>query len=309
MYADGVFEGGGVKGIGLVGAVSCLEDNGYKWMNLAGTSSGAIVAALLAAGYSGKELKSILDNVNYTSLLDKLLLNKIPIIGDIIGVFFEYGIYSGDKIENWISELLKRKGRTKFKDVSLYGKSRLKIIASDVTRKEMIIIPDELSRYGIDPMEFDIAKAVRMSISIPFYFKPVVLKTSKGKSYIVDGGVSSNFPVWIFDVEGKPRWPTFGLKLNEDYDTNNSNKKNDIITFASDIIDTMVNRREDYFVRDKDLMRIISIPTMNVQTREFNISKEKSKELYDSGYKSARKFLDSFSFETYVKKHGAISKI
>lgn len=308
MYADGVFEGGGVKGIGLIGAVSCLEDNGYKWMNLAGTSSGAIVAALLAAGYSGKELNNIIDSVDYSALLDKHILNRIPIIGDILCVLFQYGIYNGDKIEKWISELLKRKGRTKFKDVSLYGKSRLKIIASDVTRKEMIIIPDELSMYGIDPMEFDIAKAVRMSISIPFFFKPVILNSSKGKSYIVDGGVSSNFPVWIFDVDGKPRWPTFGIKLNKD-DINNSNKENDVITFASDIIDTMVNRREDYFVRDKDLMRIVSIPTMNVKTREFNISKEKSKMLYDSGYNSARKFLDSFSFETYVKMHGAISKI
>lgn len=307
MYADGVFEGGGVKGIGLVGAVCCLEDNGYKWMNLAGTSSGAIVAALLAAGYSGKELKGILDNIDYTALLDKKLLQRIPVIGDIMGIFFEYGIYSSDKIESWIRELLKKKGRTKFKNVSLYGKSRLKIIASDVTSKEMIIIPDELTRYGIDPMEFDIAKAVKMSISIPFYFKPVVLKTRNGKSYIVDGGVSSNFPVWIFDVEGKPRWPTFGIKLAND--NINNNKKNDVITFASDIIDTMVNRREDYFVRDKDLMRIISIPTMNVKTREFNISKEKSKELYASGYNSAKKFLDSFSFETYVKMHGEISKV
>jgi NTE family protein len=309
MYADGVFEGGGVKGIGLVGAVCCLEDNGYKWMNLAGTSSGAIVAALLAAGYTGKELKCILDSVDYAALLDKNLLQSIPIVGKALGILLEYGIYSGDEIEKWIRELLQKKGRTKFKDVSLYGRSRLRIIASDVTRKEMIIIPDELSRYGINPMEFDIAKAVRMSIGIPFYFKPVILKSDKGKSYIVDGGVSSIFPVWIFDVEGNPRWPTFGLKLEEENRIDSVTKKRDIITYASDIIDTMVNRREEYFVRDKDLMRIISIPTVDVGTKEFNLTKEKCKKLYASGYNSARKFLGGFSFETYIKKYGAIKEI
>jgi len=49
LKADAVFEGGGVKGIGLVGAVAVAEEKGYHWVNVAGTSAGAIVAALLAA--------------------------------------------------------------------------------------------------------------------------------------------------------------------------------------------------------------------------------------------------------------------
>ena len=46
LKADSVFEGGGVKGIGLVGAVAVAEERGYQWVNIAGTSAGAIVAAL-----------------------------------------------------------------------------------------------------------------------------------------------------------------------------------------------------------------------------------------------------------------------
>ncbi len=57
---DGVFEGGGVKGIALVGAVSVVEEAGYSFVNLAGTSAGAIVATLLAAGYTAGELKTVL---------------------------------------------------------------------------------------------------------------------------------------------------------------------------------------------------------------------------------------------------------
>ena len=57
LIADAVFEGGGVKGIALVGAVAVAEEKGYRWANLAGTSAGAIVASLLAAGYTGAEFR------------------------------------------------------------------------------------------------------------------------------------------------------------------------------------------------------------------------------------------------------------
>lgn len=45
-----VFEGGGLKGIGLAGAYSVLEERGFRPQNTAGASAGAIVAALVAAG-------------------------------------------------------------------------------------------------------------------------------------------------------------------------------------------------------------------------------------------------------------------
>ena len=49
MFADLVLEGGGVKGIALVGAISVLEERGYQFRRVAGTSAGAIVGALVAA--------------------------------------------------------------------------------------------------------------------------------------------------------------------------------------------------------------------------------------------------------------------
>lgn len=69
--ADGVFEGGGIKGIGLAGALTVAEQKGYtNWRRVAGTSAGAIVASLLAAGYSTKELKEIMMELGYLELLD-----------------------------------------------------------------------------------------------------------------------------------------------------------------------------------------------------------------------------------------------
>ena len=60
LKADAVFEGGGVKGIGLVGAVAVAEEKGYQWVNVVGTSAGAIVAALVAADYSAVEQKEVM---------------------------------------------------------------------------------------------------------------------------------------------------------------------------------------------------------------------------------------------------------
>ena len=54
LAVDLVCEGGGVKGIGLAGAYSVLEERGYRPNNVAGTSAGAITAALIAAGYSSR---------------------------------------------------------------------------------------------------------------------------------------------------------------------------------------------------------------------------------------------------------------
>lgn len=48
MKIDGVFEGGGVRGIAHVGAICALNERGYSFERVAGTSAGAIIAALLA---------------------------------------------------------------------------------------------------------------------------------------------------------------------------------------------------------------------------------------------------------------------
>jgi NTE family protein len=56
MLYDGVFEGGGVRGIGLAGALSVFEAAGYKPCGVAGTSAGAIVSTLVASGYTAAEI-------------------------------------------------------------------------------------------------------------------------------------------------------------------------------------------------------------------------------------------------------------
>src|SRR5437879_9929986 len=94
------------------------------------------------------------------------------------------------------------------------------VMTSDVTRGERVRFPWHYAVYGKDPDEQLVADAVRCSMSIPFFFDPVKFdyeaKDGPRASYMVDGGMLSNFPIDVFDrTDGRPpRWPTFGIKLS-----------------------------------------------------------------------------------------------
>lgn len=303
MEADAVFEGGGIRGIGIVGALAYFESQNYKWQRLAGTSVGAIIASLIAAGYSSRELKKILIQMNFKDFLDKDSVRKLPFLGKAVNFLIEKGIYSGDYVEEWIGSLLKKKGIEKFKDVTFNGESRLKIIASDITLRKTLIFPDSLPSYGIDPLEFPIIKAIRMSISIPFYFKPVKFTYCHGTSYVVDGAICCNFPINIFDVSGSPRWPTIGFKFDFPDVSNTLLGKTDPFSFLLDIANTLSAEKNREWLKDENLIRTVLIPTVGVEPTEFNISKEKSLRLFKSGYKSAEKFYNSWDFKKYIENY------
>ena len=249
MYADLVCKGGGVKGIALVGALSYFEECGYVWKKVAGTSVGAIIASLVAVGYSASEIKDIMYNLDYKKFTDKNALQSVPFVGSLLSLFYCKGIYAGDYVENFLREKFELKGKKYFKDIYENNESKLKVIATDVTNHKLVVLPDDLVKYNIDPMEFEIAKAVRMSLSIPFFFNPVILNKNENPSYIVDGGLLSNFPIWIFDVNDKPRWPTFGFNLFNDVESTPSNCQS-LIPFLIDVVETSLDTSEQIYFKD-----------------------------------------------------------
>ena len=311
MKLDAVFEGGGVKGIGLVGAVAATEAKGYSFENVAGTSAGAIVAASIAAGYSGTETKTILDSLDYTAFRDKGLIDRIPLIGPALSLGFEKGIFEGDYFENWMREKLAEKGVRTFADLVIeeYAddpryRYKLQVIGADVSRGKLLILPGDIADYGMEPDELDVARAVRMSISIPYFFEPVILEDETGKDcYIVDGGLLSNYPVWIFDDGSEdPGWPTFGYKLVEP----DEGQPNDIkgpLSMLGALFSTMMEAHDARYIEDKDFVRTIPIPTLGVRATDFDISREQSEALYESGRRAAEEFLQTWDFEAYKQAY------
>lgn len=315
MKADAVFEGGGIKGIGLVGALSLAEERGYEWVNVAGTSAGAIVAALVAAGYSVSEMKDILDGLDYTRFKDTSLLDRIPLVGPFLSLVFEKGIYEGDYLKDLLSELLRVKGVETFGDLILdeyredeHYRFRLRVIASDISRGRLLALPQDISEYGIRPDDLNVALAVRMSMSmsIPFFFEPVKLRDMRRnqESYIVDGGLLSGFPVWLFDTKGPPEWPTFGFRLvNSVEELEVPRRIRGPISLLSALFSTMLEAHDARYIKEADFVRTILIPTLDVKATDFDISREKSQALFQSGRQAAEVFFEAWDFEDYVKKY------
>ena len=314
LMADAVFEGGGVKGIGLVGAVAVAEEKGYQWQNVAGTSAGAIVAALLAAGYSAAEMKKIMDELDYNKFKDTSLLDRVWIVGPLASLIFEKGIYEGKWFKNWMRELLKEKGvktfgdliHPEFKNDKRY-RFKLRVVASDISRGRMLVLPQDIEDFGMKPEDLDVTDAVRMSMSIPFFYEPIKLKDRKtGQvSYVVDGGLLSNFPVWLFDTEGVvPEWPTFGFKLVEpEEELQIPHKIRGPISLLIALSSTMSEAHDARYIKDTEFVRTIPIPTLDVRTTDFDLKPEKSEALYQSGRQAAQKFFTTWNFDEYVDKY------
>ena len=302
MLINGVFEGGGVRGIAHVGAICALAKQGYECERVAGTSAGAIIAALLAAGYSCEELKIIISNVNYHQFIKKTLLEKIPFVGKGLNAWAKLGIYSNDFLETWLEDLLQKKGIHNFSDLS--NPQNLKIIASDISNGKMVIFPDDLPNYGFTNQDFSIAKAVRMSSTIPFYFEPVKWKTPKWKQpcYMVDGGLLSNYPIWIFDSPNIPRWPTFGFHFVKNEIQAEPVPYEDPISMFKGLFKTMMQAHDLRHLDKESKARTIAIPTGTITSTKFQLTTEEKEWLYQSGFNATEKFLKSWNFKTYINR-------
>jgi NTE family protein len=320
-FADLVFEGGGVKGIGLAGAFAALEQRGFTRKGVAGASAGAITAALIAAGYSSRELDEILLNVPFGEFKDKGWEDRVPLIGPAGSLLLERGIYEGKFFERWMTELLEAKNITRFGQLvdqeaeEEKNRYRLRVIASDVSHRRMLVLPSDAEHLGIEPDELEIAHAVRMSMSIPVFFEPVVHRNDRtGEEHlIVDGGMLSNFPVWLFDCEGRdPRWPTFGLKLVEPEPRTaighrlpgdeQGAKAGSLVDYFKSLASTMMEAHDRLYLENATFSRTIPIPTLGVRTTEFEITPERVHALYDSGHQAASNFLDQWDFAAYIEE-------
>jgi len=302
MRADAVFAGGGVKGIALAGAIGAFERAGYKWQRIAGTSAGSIVAALLAAGYDSAELKHIMRTMRFDRLLGRGRLHRIPLVGPALHLLLKQGLYSSDPLEQWMNELLLRKKIATFDHLP---QDKLKIIVSDISNGRMVVLPDDLDRYGIPVRKLSIAAAVRMSTSIPFFFQPYKWKTPIGArpTYMVDGGLLSNYPIWLFDVSGEPRWPTFGFKLSQRRTVADANVIRGPITLSKALFQTMLQAHDQRHVDEGGEVRTIFIPTDEVPSTRFTLGEEEIDYLDRSGREAAESFLTGWDFERYKQQY------
>jgi NTE family protein len=327
LRADLVLEGGGVKGIGLVGAISVLEERGYTFNRVAGTSAGSIVGALVAAGYTGKELADIMKQIDYKKFRDgNFLDDHLGVVGKGLSLLFEQGIYEGKYFKQWLGEQLNGKGKKTFGDLKLVDPNsslppdrqyRLVVMASNISTGELCRLPWSYPSFGMQPDTTPIVEAVRASMSIPFFYAPQTMKNTSGEEYwFVDGGMLSNFPIDVFDrTDGQPpRWPTFGIKLSAHADAAQGvqYKITGTRTLAEALLGTMTGFYDRMHIDDASVVaRTIFVDTMKVRATDFDIDATTQQKLYDNGRAAAEVFLDggdgqlAWDWDAYLAKYGA----
>ncbi|MBP2017681.1 NTE family protein [Symbiobacterium terraclitae] len=283
--AQAVFKGGGVKGIALVGALAVAEERGWRWRAVAGTSAGALVAALVAAGYGAEALRRVVHDLDLRSFAD-------PAGWKVASLLLHEGIFKGEKllaeVERLLSERLGRP-RVTFRDLPV----ACQIVATDLTHRRMLVFPHDLARppYGLeDPYDFPVADAVRASTAIPFFFQPYRLELPNGvRATLVDGGLLSNFPVHLFQPVGGPAYlPTFGFDLRGGDDE--LQPTDTPLELVQAMVNTILSARDLSDLENQRYVRTIPIDTAPYRTTQFDLDAEDKEALYQRGRAAAEAF-------------------
>ena len=173
-----------------VGAVKALEEAGIMGgiTRFAGSSAGAIMAAALAVGYTADEMHQVMKDTAFSDFMD----DTPGFIRDAWRLFNHYGIHRGDYFYNWFGNLMHKKTGNRditFKQVYKSYKKVVVITGTCVNKQEVHYY------HHLSNPDMPLRKAVRISMSIPIFFKAVRWEGD----ILADGGVLDNYPLHVFD--------------------------------------------------------------------------------------------------------------
>ena len=302
-YEGLVLSGGGVKGVSYCGVIEALDeesilfdnDRNLKIKKFAGTSAGSIICALLAVGYETRELKKIMIDLD----IEKLLDDKWGIIRDAINFVDDYGIAPGKFFYDLLGDLIEHKtGNKDYTIDQLYNDKNITLVTvgTDLsTMKSVYFYPNHQNeKYRNIP----IRKAVRISMSIPFMFEPVVLD----KDYFVDGGVLDNYPLHAFDGEYPgdtdaklnlcpPNPKILGIKIITENDIEEKKNQIDcIFEYSFSYINAFLNENDKRIMTPSYWIRTCTVVTPNIPLSNFSLSRDQKINLINIGKISIRKY-------------------
>lgn len=322
-YKNLVLEGGGIRGVAYAGAFKVLEEKNIlqKIENVGGSSAGAITGLMLCIGYNAAEIDSILMSLPFQQFND----GKGGLYGKYKRIKKKFGVYKGDKYENWLREMLIAKtgnANLTFRQLHLLKLQNniyrdLYCTGTNISRQRL-----EIFSFSNTP-DFSIATAVRISGGIPIYFTPVALDDSLRKiatrdtgsyiNYYVDGGLLCNYPISIFDSckKGGPavlcddvvfNKETLGLKLERPeqiaaflHDTIaippfRPKNFNEYLTAFSSLMMETLSRKYSGLQNEKGRTIYISYGGINPRIKRMSAAKKKM--LFNNGVEGARLFFE-----------------
>ncbi len=309
-----VFEGAGLRGIAYAGAIKELEQKGLlkNVKRVGGTSAGAITALLLTLGYNAEEITEIINSTAFKKFND----GKFFIFGGINRLNKYYGWYRGRQFENWLAHLIESKtgnANIDFFELHQQGMRDLYITGTCLNKQALIVFSYENYPH------MKVKDAVRISMSIPFYFEAVFIdssgkivnqpKNKKGLDVMADGGFVANFPIRLFDssrylalaelniFRANPATIGFRIDSHEQIKKDADNKslapmpvnnlKEYVVAFYNIILENL-NRQT---LGEEDWKRTVSIPDGAIGPRIRKLSAQEVKILVENGRTATQNFL------------------
>ena len=278
-----LFGGGAMRGTAHVGVLKALEELNILINTIAGSSVGAIVAALLAVGYTSAELRDVFLKVNF------------ELFRDIhFGFGEKFAISKGEVFLEWIRELIEKKyyGEN-------YSKGENKPVTFKDLKKNLVIITTDLSHFKckefsqVKTPDFEVAYAVRISSSMPGLMKPL----EYNNVLLVDGDLQKSWPMWrLTETLNNQSGRILEVRLEGDCSGNDMNA----INYANTVYSCITSIATDYVLdrySGNDKYDFIIINTGDMIILDFNQAKEKREYLMELGYKQTIKY-----FREYLPK-------
>lgn len=317
LYRNLVFKGGGVRGIAYMGALEVLND--YRIVEnierVAGTSAGAIAAALMSFRLSISDTKALFNTLDLSKIpqsTTKKRRFKLPGFAEEESYrrfLTKYGWYSSEYFYEWLKSVIADQcagdGMATFADFQKRGFRDLYIVAANISRQR-----PEIFSITHTP-HVAVADAVRMSMSIPIFFEALRFdgKSFGDGDYYVDGGLFDNFPVHIFDnpdFSGRSwsfrdgiNWETLGLFLYPEEYLHPSEPEipENVWEYLMLALRNLYQSYEltYYATSTADQHRTIEISDCGIDTTDFDISIEGEKYnlLYESGREAVQHFFSA----------------
>lgn len=281
-----LFGGGAIRGAAHVGVLRALERLGIELSTIAGSSVGALVAALYAVGYTPNELADVFLSVNFELFRDISL-----------GFNNKFALSKGEVFLEWLRDLIERKY---YGDAYLKGQCR-PVSFKDLD-KNLIIISTNMKDFtckefsSFETPDFEVALAVRISCCMPGLMRAVTLKDD----LLVDGDLMKGKPMWSLS-KNIQKSPDRILEIRLEGSFAGSDQSP--IEYVNGMY-SCITYSETSFIKsiygNRDRFDYLVINTGNVVVVDFNYPPEKRQSIIDDGY---RQTMEYFRDYLVLKKH------
>ena len=275
-----VLSGGGIKGLSLIGFLKALEETNIIPTAYSGASIGAIIAVMSSIGYTSKELYDFIEHFNYDDFCEL----------DITSLMENGGIETGNKIIRLLKLMIKNKLQNpNITFLEHYNKTKKWVIINSACLNTQ---KTEYFSYKTHPNMY-IHTALRMSMSLPFWFKPVLWNDC----YYVDGGLLDNFPIQPFIDANIPKHEIIGIKLqNHNFYGDKIVIKPDITSYSLSLWSCIYNEinKNNMLKYTKENYNIFYIVEENMSAFTTDITLQEKIKLFEDGYAISLKCLNNY---------------